>query len=625
MGMPSRRLRVPREPAQARIDLSIARPVATLAYLAGSLTLIGSLALPAAPHAAGHSAMRVIAGLLALAGLLCLRMDPSKRWQLRAAVVSGILLVSALMAVARPVEITPFFYLWPLVFSAYIFSRRDLATDLLIFWVTLGIAVFGFSADPMKAVMFIGSGVSVTLTALVVMVLRERVTVAFGKLKESDGLTKLPNRRQFRRRLDVAVARAARGDAAIAVAIVDLDGFREINDTLGHQNGDVLLAEIASRVAAATHPADTVARLGGDELGLILTDVKRAPQTLWDLRGVIEREIEVRGIPVSVQGSIGYALAPRDSADPHLLLQRADVAMYAAKERHAGVMAYDAELDSYDPDNLTLISELRHAIDAGELVLHYQPQVALSDDRTVGVEALVRWEHPRLGLLPPGRFIPLAERTDLIDRLTEWVLRTALSEIRDLGGAAPTLSVSVNASARSVSRLAFADEVIATLQALDVAPERLVIEVTETTLLADPERAAKVLARLAGAGVRISIDDFGSGQTSLGYLSDLPVHELKIDRSFVTDMSSHRARRAVVRSIIELGHNLGMSVIAEGVETREALEHLEAFGCDVIQGFLRARPMPPAALRHWLGNALRASPDGVPPRVVGAARAGRQV
>jgi EAL domain-containing protein (putative c-di-GMP-specific phosphodiesterase class I) len=234
------------------------------------------------------------------------------------------------------------------------------------------------------------------------------------------------------------------------------------------------------------------------------------------------------------------------------------------------------------------------------LVLHYQPQTALGADRVDAVEALVRWNHPAQGLLYPGTFMALAEKTDVIDKLTAWVLRTALTEVEALGSAAAALSVAVNVSARNIGRPGFAEEVIAILDEAGVPAERLIVEVTETALLTNPERAAAALAALAHAGVSISIDDFGRGQTSLGYLSDLPIHELKIDRSFVTDMPSNPAHAAVVRSIVDLGHNLGLRVVGEGVEDDETLALLRECRCDIAQGFLLARPMPEAALAGWL-------------------------
>jgi diguanylate cyclase len=424
-------------------------------------------------------------------------------------------------------------------------------------------------------------------------------------LAEHDTLTELPNRTLFHRCAERAVAAATGGGRSVAIAIVDLDRFKDVNDTLGHHNGDRLLTELAHRLADSMRPGDTVARLGGDEFGLVLRDVGDAEPALRRLRDVIDREVEVSGLPLSVQASVGFVLAPEDGTDVDDLLQRADVAMYVAKAQHAGVTRYEPSLDHYDAARLSLVSELRHAIDDDQLVLHYQPQVSLADGAITAVEALVRWHHPTHGLLYPGSFLPLAEQTDVIDKLTTWVLRTALSEVRDLGPLAGDLSVAVNVSARSIVRESLASEVIEALVELEMPAERLIVEVTETALLTEPERAAAVLARLAEAGVRVSLDDFGCGQTSLGYLSALPLHELKIDRSFVAGMLENAAHEAIVRSIVELGHNLALRVVGEGIESDAMLLSLRGSGCDVAQGFLVARPMPVDKLEEWLDPIVR--------------------
>jgi EAL domain-containing protein (putative c-di-GMP-specific phosphodiesterase class I) len=308
---------------------------------------------------------------------------------------------------------------------------------------------------------------------------------------------------------------------------------------------------------------------------------------------------------------VGFVVVPEDGTDVDDLLQHADVAMYLAKSQHTGVVHYEPENDHYDATNLELIANLRHAIDANELVLHYQPKASLDDGRVEAVEALVRWEHPSLGFLYPDRFIPLAEQTDLIDRLTEWVLTTALTDIRDLGEGFGDVAVSVNVSARTLGRARFAQQVIKVLDAVGVAPERLMIEITETALLTDPPRASAVLAELDAVGVSVSLDDFGIGQTSLGYLSSIPVHELKIDKSFVSDMLGNPAHAAIVRSIVDLGHNLELRVVGEGVETDAVLDTLREAGCDMAQGFLLARPMPAMQLRRWLSKVSHQRPAAV--------------
>jgi diguanylate cyclase (GGDEF)-like protein len=422
-------------------------------------------------------------------------------------------------------------------------------------------------------------------------------------LAEHDTLTGLPNRELFHRRVEAALADSQKTGKYAAVAIVDLDRFKEVNDTLGHHNGDLLLTELASRLEATMRDGDTVARLGGDEFGVVLRNVRDPQAVLVELRNVIDREVEISGLPLSVEASIGYVVAPYDGADADELMQRADVAMYVAKTNHAGVVRYDTAHDHYDSSNLALVAELRHAIDDDQLVLHYQPKVTTADGRVEAVETLVRWQHPVHGLLYPDAFLPLAEQTDLIDKLTDWVLRHALTEVALLGPVAADLPVAVNVSARNLARSDFAQTVVNVLDEQGVPPQRLIIEITETALLVDPARATKVLGELALAGVRVSLDDFGCGQTSLGYLSALPVHELKIDKSFVWDMLENPAHAAIVRSIVDLGHNLSLRVVGEGVETDEVLHILRDTGCDVAQGYFFARPMPAPNLREWLAHA----------------------
>jgi len=318
------------------------------------------------------------------------------------------------------------------------------------------------------------------------------------------------------------------------------------------------------------------------------------------LRATLEREVMVGTLPLSAEASFGYALAPADGTDVDTLLRRADVAMYLAKESRTGHARYDSVRDHYDAGKLALVAELRRAIEGGELVLHYQPKAWVRSGAVCAVEALVRWQHPQRGLVPPDAFLPVAEQTGLIEPLTRWVLNTALEQVRRWGEEFESLTMSVNVSARNLSRPDFADMVLAALDTAGVPAHRLVLEITETALLTDPETAAQVLGRVAAAGVRVSIDDFGQGHTSLGYLSTLPLHELKIDKSFVADLPVNAGHAAIVRSIVELGHNLGLQVVAEGVETEQIVDVLAAVDCDIAQGYLLARPMPPDQLPGWL-------------------------
>lgn len=419
-----------------------------------------------------------------------------------------------------------------------------------------------------------------------------RQELALNKyLAEHDTLTDLPNRASFHDRAGRIVRRALEAGRSVSVAIVDLDRFREINDTLGHHSGDGMLEELGRRLAASVRPRDSVARLGGDEFGVVIVDDDPEPP-LRRLRQLIEEEVDVSGLPLSVESSIGYAVAPEDGSDVDELLQRADVALYVAKSEHLGVARYDRRHDHYDATNLNLLSDLRRAVDAEQLVLHYQPKVSLRTGRIEAVEALVRWNHPRLGLLPPDRFIPLAEQTDVIDDLTDWVLARALRDLTELERVGARVAVAVNVSARNLAKADFPEGVLDAVALAGVDNDRLIVEITETALLVDPLRAARSLSTLAACGIEVSIDDFGVGQTSLAYLSSLPIHELKIDRSFVHDVPRSRSHAAIVRSVIELGHNLGFRVVGEGVEDDRVADTLREMGCDLLQGYWLAPPLP---------------------------------
>ena len=424
-------------------------------------------------------------------------------------------------------------------------------------------------------------------------------------LAEHDTLTGLPNRRLFQRR--IAELTGQPPGWLGAVAVIDLDRFKEVNDSVGHHNGDALLARLGARLAGAIGPGDTVARLGGDEFGVIVvrTSEQQAFSALEQLRDALAEPVLVTGLPLSAEASIGFALAPHDGADPQTLLQRADIAMYVAKAAHAGVVRYDAAQDHYDSDRLAVVGELRRALEHDELVLHYQPKTRLCDGSVTGVEALIRWHHPRHGLLYPDAFLPLAEQTGLIDPLTDWVVATALSQIRTWGEPARELGVAVNISARNLSSSAFGDRVLDALDASGLPYGQLLLEITETSLFTDLERATTVLQRLSSAGVPISLDDFGQGQTSLGFLARLPLKELKIDRVFVTDMLDDRAHAAIVRSVVELAHNLGFVVVAEGVEDTRTLAALRTMGCDAAQGYVLSRPLPAATLLSWIADHSR--------------------
>jgi diguanylate cyclase (GGDEF)-like protein len=423
-----------------------------------------------------------------------------------------------------------------------------------------------------------------------------------------DELTGLPNRACFYDRTDQALRLASRDGTCTAVLLFDLNRFKDINDTLGHKFGDRVLREVGPRLRRGLRDSDTLARLGGDEFCVLLPRVEGVGDALVVAKRVIElleEPFDIDGMAMPVEASCGVAIAPVDGDSADLLLQRADVAMYVAKDSHASIVTYDDELNINTPARLALLSELRAAVSGGQFVLYYQPKAALGGKNVHGVEALVRWQHPTYGLVPPNDFIPLAEHTGLIKPLTTWVLNTALKQLSSWRGisaspALANLSVAVNVSTRSLLDDDFPQEVADALERWNIPPHLLALEITESTIMADPSRAHRLLSELSATGVQVSIDDFGTGYSSLSYLKNLPVNELKIDRSFVYHMHRDPNDAVIVQSVIDLGRNLGLHTVAEGIEDDETWEHLRRLGCDSGQGYLLARPMPAESLVGWL-------------------------
>jgi len=416
-----------------------------------------------------------------------------------------------------------------------------------------------------------------------------------------DSLTGLPNRTLFRDRLEHALV-SLDSHGSLAVLLADLDRFKEVNDTLGHHNGDLLLKEIARRLRKVLDSEVTVARFSGDEFAMLLpsiTSVKDAEATAQQVLVTLQESFELASVEINVNASIGIAVHPLHGENANKLIQRADVAMYVAKESHSGFEVYSTDCDGYSPARLALASELRQAIENEELLVYYQPKVDIRTRRVVGVEALVRWIHPERGFMSPDEFIPLAEQTGLIQPLTTFVLRTALRECRKWQDDGLELDVSVNLSVRSLLDLQLPEGVSALLREFAVDPSRLVLEITESSIMADPIRAADVVDRLSDLGIGLAIDDFGTGYSSLAYLKRLPVSEIKIDKSFVMAMINEDNDAVIVRSTVDLGQNLGLTVVAEGVETVEMFDELKKLGCDVAQGYLLSRPLPPDELTHW--------------------------
>ncbi|MDZ4825188.1 MAG: EAL domain-containing protein [Actinomycetota bacterium] len=418
-----------------------------------------------------------------------------------------------------------------------------------------------------------------------------------------DSLTGLPNRAFLQERAR-EVFEAADGRGHFAVIMLDLDRFKDVNDAFGHAAGDTVLCEVSNRLQAAVRANDTVCRLGGDEFAILATDSARAIGIAQRLLTVVTQPIDIDGVEISVGGSIGFACYPENGTAFEELLQRADVAMYSAKARRGRVRRYSDDLDGglqSNKDRLGLVAELRTALDEGQFELHFQPQFELESGRPVGAEALVRWRHPTRGLLEPREFVALVETSNFIRAFTSMVLERALAECSRWQRPGHPLHVAVNISARDLDDESLASAVGAALARHDLPPSCLVLEITETAILGDLEFVERQMARLASLGVRLSIDDFGTGNSSLSFLQRVMVHELKIDRSFVTGVATNENDATITRATIGLAHGLGLRTVAEGVEDRGVARELTALGCDYAQGFLWSRPLPAPEIRAALG------------------------
>jgi diguanylate cyclase (GGDEF)-like protein len=424
-----------------------------------------------------------------------------------------------------------------------------------------------------------------------------------------DQLTGLPNRTMFAERIGEAIGVANGGP--LAVLMVDLDRLKEVNDTLGHHNGDLVLREAAGRLVQAVGSRGTVARLSGDEFGVVLPRADRAGAvaTAGHLRATLELPLELEGLTFEIGASLGVALHPEHGTDSTTLIQRADVAVNAAKAGHTEIHVYAPEHDPHTPRRLALVGELRQALDRGDLVVHYQPVATLETGQIIGVEALIRWHHPRHGLLAPDEFIPMAEHTGLIRPLTDFVLRRALHQSAAWTRAGLELTMAVNVSVRNLLDPELADKVESALGDAGVAPDVLRLEITESSIMADPEHTMGSLGRLSALGVTIAVDDFGTGYSSLAYLQRLPVDQVKIDKSFILNMSTHANDALIVGATVDLARSLGLTVLAEGVEDYSTWQRLRALGCDYAQGYLVSRPLPAAQLESWLA----AWPAGIRP------------
>jgi diguanylate cyclase (GGDEF)-like protein len=414
-----------------------------------------------------------------------------------------------------------------------------------------------------------------------------------------DSLTGLPNRTAFHESMTGAIEDVR---APAAVLLMDLDRFKEVNDTLGHRYGDLLLVQVAQRFKDVIGGEGTIARLGGDEFAVVSRgrDAKAAVNLAHRIADALRDPFELEEMVVDVQASVGIALFPEHGDGVETLLQKADVAMYRAKETRTDVAIYDERHDHHSPAKLALTAELRTAVDTEEIVLYYQPELDLRTREVMAVEALVRWDHPRLGVLPPSSFVRMAESTNLIKPLTQRVMEIALLQVADWHAIGLDLSVAVNISAQVLVDQSFTDQVMTALRRAAVPPQRLKLEVTESALMSDPVTARTVLRELDALGCEISIDDFGTGYSSLAYLADLPVSEVKIDRSFVSRMCDGSSEKIIVNSTIDLAHHLQLRAVAEGVEDWSMLPELEALGCDAAQGYAISHPLAGPDATRWL-------------------------
>ncbi|MCW2599894.1 MAG: GGDEF-domain containing protein [Frankiales bacterium] len=420
-----------------------------------------------------------------------------------------------------------------------------------------------------------------------------------------DALTGLANRKKLSQR----VAQAVR-EGPVALILLDLDRFKEVNDTLGHHVGDQLLTAVARRLESSLRPGDTVARLGGDEFALLLPGADDAISVIAAerARDALADPFELGGLLVDVAASVGIAVSPEHGTDLDVLLQHADVAMYLSKES-GEVELYDTSRDRNSPARLALLGELRRALEGDELELHFQPKAVLATRKVVGVEALVRWRHPERGLVPPEEFVPLAERSGLMTPLTAWVVDAALRQLSQWRARGWELSLAVNITVKDLCGDELVDRVAEGLAMYGVPAAALQLEVTEGSLFTDSPKARQTLRRLQALGVALSIDDFGTGWSSLAQLRSLPVSEIKVDRSFVGRMDSDPRDLAIVSSVIDLARGLGMRVVAEGVEDLATWHRLAALGCDLAQGWWLSRPLPGEELGRWLEQQLTSSPD----------------
>jgi diguanylate cyclase len=477
-----------------------------------------------------------------------------------------------------------------------------LAMPSLFALSSIGVLVLGNFQPISPLAVVLATGTLLAVVVRTALTFREvRLLAESHRQALTDDLTGLGNRRLLYRRLEAALTQRAEG-RAVALLIVDLDRFKEINDALGHHMGDQLLRQIGPRLAAQLRAGDLLVRLGGDEFAVLLADTDPAGAT-----GVAQRLLEgwnepfdLEGVALHVDASIGLAWCPEHADTATTLLQRADVAMYQAKASHHGWQTYAVGGQRHTRDRLQTIEDLRAALDHDELVVYYQPKIDPRTRQVVGVEALVRWAHPTHGLLYPDTFLPLAEQTGLMRQLTLAVLQTSLQQVQAWRRDGLDLPVAVNLSVANLLDAHLPGQVSDLLAGLGLPARALELELTEDTLMADPVRSKQVLADLRALGLRLAVDDYGTGYSSLAYLQELAVDELKLDKSFVMRMTYDRGAAAIVRTTVDLAHSLGLTMVAEGVESETALLELARLGCDLAQGYHISKPLPADQLTNWL-------------------------
>jgi diguanylate cyclase (GGDEF)-like protein len=570
--------------------LLMASPIVAVAALTGA-SLVGDLTNRKSFQRALFNAAQVTLSLAAGAGVLVafgqrdalLRPDgPGPGWLVAIVLAATAIFVTNGLLTCMVIALHERLRVRPLI-------REGL-------WLNLSIDGILLALGPVLVIVADYSLLLLPLLLTIVLAVYRSAYLALARQHEAshDQLTGLPNRRFFREQVEAALAEAGHGHAGFAVMILDLDGFKEVNDKFGHHLGDDVLRQVGVRFTETSRPHDLVARLGGDEFA-VLAPLEPGGAGAADIAAgvlaALAQPCVVQGLPVALAASIGVAVYPAHGEDFSTLLRHADAAMYDAKAADTAVYVFSDEAVPAAYDRLDLLAELLSAIDAGQLVVHFQPKVDMRTQLMVGVEALARWQHPKLGLVAPNDFIPLAEHTELIEPFTEFVLERSLAHIADIHRAGYPLPVAVNVSARNLHDIAFTALVQTLLDTMSLPPSALEIELTESTVMVDPARTVVVVSALRAMGVRVAIDDFGTGYSSLATLRDLPVSAVKIDKSFVSEILRDDGDAAIVQATIDLAHRLKLVTVAEGVENVDTWTRLLAFGCDAVQGYLTGRPI----------------------------------